>query len=176
MDGMEVDSPVTRAENQRVRLFVAAHDEFVRAVVARRIDASEVDDVVQAVFIAAWRKFSNLESLPVPSAQRVWLYRAAYHELLTRYRANGRRARLVARVQRQPDLPTTAAPETDEVLERSMAKLSTNQRRVIHAIYWDGLTTAELGLLLRCSPTAARKQISRALDQLRHWYAQEGQA
>ncbi|MCU1392698.1 MAG: hypothetical protein JWM34_1126 [Ilumatobacteraceae bacterium] len=164
------------ADNQRIRLFVASHDEFVRAVVARRIDASEVDDVVQAVFIAAWRKFAHLSSLPTPSAQRVWLYRAAQNELLTRYRSNGRRARLLSRVQRQHDLTLDPGHVHDgpaDLLERSLARLSSAQQQIIKAVYWDGLTSAELGLLQRCSATAARKQLSRALEQLRHCYAEE---
>lgn len=161
------------ADHQRIRLFVASHDEFVRAVVARRIASADVDDVVQAVFIAAWRKFANLSGLPSPSAQRVWLYRAAHNELLTRYRSNGRRARLVGLIQHHQAITGPASDKPADVLERSLERLSSKQQRVIKAAYWDGLSSAELGLLLECSPTAARKQLSRALDQLRHWYAQE---
>jgi RNA polymerase sigma-70 factor, ECF subfamily len=61
------------------------HHAALRRFVARRLPRNtDVDDVVQTLFLNFHRHFGRGES---PSAPRAWLYQAARHAIVDRYRA-----------------------------------------------------------------------------------------
>jgi RNA polymerase sigma-70 factor, ECF subfamily len=65
------------------------HHEALRRFIARRLARStDVDDVLQTLFLNFHRHFGSGES---PAAPRAWLYQAARHAIVDRYRAATRR-------------------------------------------------------------------------------------
>jgi RNA polymerase sigma-70 factor (ECF subfamily) len=65
------------------------HHEALRRFIARRLPRNaDVDDVLQTLFLNFHRHFGSGES---PAAPRAWLYQAARHAIVDRYRAAPRR-------------------------------------------------------------------------------------
>jgi RNA polymerase sigma-70 factor (ECF subfamily) len=149
---------------------VVTHEPFVRAVVARRVQSPQVDDVVQEVFIAAWRKSERVTALAV-DGQRGWLYHAAMFTVANTRRTDGRRARadLLASV---PDRPESDDPRAAKV-ELALSKLRRLDRQLILAYHVDALSAAELGAAFGWSEQTARQRASRAMARLRQLLAQE---
>lgn len=156
---------------------------MMRGFVRRRVPAEVVDDVVQAIFVGAWRKASLADAIVRSSSdhQRAWLYTAARLEIAAYRRASGRRGRLVERIRMQSNAHTLVALPAenylaDSPLQRSLDRLSPADRSVVQAAYFDELSSTELADRLGCSPEAARQRLSRALDRLRAAYRSESQA
>jgi len=128
-----------------------AFDALVRATgdrcvaIAYRIlrDLHLAEDAVQAAYVAAWR---DLRSLREPDRFEAWL-----HRLLARacYEEARRTRRFAANIRA---LPVDAAFTRDEVLtvhnrdqlERSMARISADQRAVLVFHHYVGLTLPEI--------------------------------
>ena len=62
--------------------------------------------------------------------------------------------------------PTTSVDERSALLGALM-ELPPRQRAVVVLRYWEGLTDAQAGALLGCSPSTVRSQAARALAKLR---------
>ncbi len=128
-----------------------AFDALVRGTgdrcvaIAYRIlrDLHLAEDAVQAAYVAAWR---DLPSLRDPDRFEAWL-----HRLLTRacYEEARRTRRFAANIRA---LPVETAVTLDEVLtvndrdqlERSMARISVDQRVVLVFHHYLGLTVPEI--------------------------------
>jgi RNA polymerase sigma-70 factor (ECF subfamily) len=83
---MGTDEPRSRLE----ALF-RAHGRSVRAYARRRADPATADDVLDDVFVVAWR---HLDTIPTDALP--WLLACARHALSNAQRADRRRARLFA--------------------------------------------------------------------------------
>jgi RNA polymerase sigma-70 factor (ECF subfamily) len=63
------------------------------------------------------------------------------------------------------------APDGDgnalETLDRLLGRLPHAQREILRLAYWDGLTAAQISVVLGCSEQAVWKRISRAKAALR---------
>ena len=80
-------------------------------------------------------------------------------------------ARTVAAHHRAPgDDPGSAA------LGRALARLTAADREVLLLAGWEGLTPAEIAVVLACSPAAARVRLHRARRRLRVLLAIEDRA
>lgn len=128
-----------------------AFDALVRATgdrsvaIAYRIlrDLHLAEDAVQAAYVAAWR---DIRSLRDPDRFEAWL-----HRLLTRacYDEARRSRRFAANIRA---LPTAGAFTEDEALtindrdqlERSIARISVDQRAVLVFHHYVGLTLPEI--------------------------------
>lgn len=140
-------------------LYRAQH-EAVHRFVTRRLSGPGVDDIVASTFELAWRKLPDDHPQPVG-----WLIRTAGNLVKTELRRQAREQRAF----RDADL--TDAPQDDrdalETLDRLLAQLPHAQREVLRLAYWDGLTAAQVAVVLGCSERAAWKRISRARAALR---------
>jgi RNA polymerase sigma-70 factor, ECF subfamily len=130
--------------------------------VARRVPHAQVDDLVAASFVVAWRKFgkgNNTPTLP-------WLLRIASYEI-SNYRRSARKWNNVVsfEVLGEPSSSTSSAIDDTGVVA-ALARLSATDQEILRLIHWDSLTRAEAAQVLRLTPNATNVRYHRALRRL----------
>ncbi len=136
-----------------------AHYGFVWHAVRRfGVDAALVDDAVQDAFIAAYRRFDELEV----STAKAWLYgiarRVASNYRRTDHRSTRKRRALTVATEAAPR--TTTLPEAILVLERFLEGLDPVDRELFVLSEIEGMTGPEAAaiLALNTSTTYTRVQ------------------
>lgn len=124
------------------------------------------DDVLQDVYVRAWR---SLKQLRDPARFDAWLRRLVVNACLNQ-RRSGRRLdaairRLCSRQEETPG-PEAAVAMRDE-LERALARLPVEQRALLVLRYGADLSSDEVGKILSIPPAAVRGRIHRAVVRLR---------
>jgi RNA polymerase sigma-70 factor (ECF subfamily) len=140
------------------------HAEPIRRYVARRVDASTVEDVVAEVFAIAWRKRPR-EDDPLP-----WLYAVAARVVHGHRRSYARRARLLARLGSHAERHHSADPAelvvADPLLARAFAALNEKDREAICLVAWEGLSHGDAARATGCSEATFAVRFSRARTRL----------
>jgi RNA polymerase sigma-70 factor (ECF subfamily) len=149
---------------------IAEHRPRITRLVYRLLGwRGEVEDVVQDVFLIAYRKLPRFRG---QSTLATWLAGIA----INRCRAHRRRWtpswRWIERFWRQRRPPPTpdeaaAADETAERVRQAVRQLPSADREVIVLYYLEELPAAELARLLGISPGAVDVRLHRARQKLR---------
>lgn len=153
-----------------------SYSRAVRAFAFRRVAADVVDDVVAEVFLLAWRSRSR-----VPSDDRVvpWLYRTATNVIGHHYRGSVRRRSYETRSYEARSAEGDSAPDwadtvADQItIVKAMSLLSDQDAEVLRLAYWEDLPASDVGLVLGCSPGAARVRLHRARNHLQQVLADD---
>lgn len=170
------DSRRHDARSERFPSFVRKHEPALRAFVSRRVGSNgNPDDIAQDVFLVAWHRFDHITSTVPPSSELAWLCGVAIRMRAHELRAAGRRERMAARYAVDRTRPeherqlrdAFGSSDDRDLAERLLARLNDDDRTVLLAVLWDGLSTEEVAVMLECSPQAARKRISRAYQRAR---------
>ena len=166
---MRTSSAATRASREaRFRaLYEATYDDLLRFA-QRRVHPTHAEDVAADVFLVAWRRLEDIPDGVGPA--RPWLFGVARATILNHRRGSRRRDALAVRladetiggVESGDDL---AASRLD--LAAGWARLSDAEQEAISLTVWEGLSSAEAGVVLGCSATAYRLRLSRARRSLR---------
>jgi RNA polymerase sigma factor (sigma-70 family) len=146
-------------ESERRRRFDALFASYSPDIVAycgwRAGSASDAQDAVAEVFLAAWRR---LDQLPEGDAARVWLYATARRVIANQRRSSRRRVAL----QEPP------ASDGEETLVRSaLRRLGPRDREVLLLAEWEGLSPAQIAGVLGCLTVTARGRLHRARRRFR---------
>lgn len=144
-------------------------------------EAEQARDLVQEVFVEAWRA-SQRTAPPFTSADdeaavRRWIFHAAYHRAISAIR----RRRLIAweslDMLRPPEANRYYAPHPveDQVAERdlmqsALASLVPSDAACLLLNAVHGFTSAEIAEILATTPAAAKRRLSRAKQRLRNAY------
>ena len=132
--------------------------------VRRRIQPTEVDDVLADLYLMVWRKLDQVPESPLP-----WLYRSAWLQISSSHRAAGRRP-LVADpatwdgVMVLPDHGDLAADMVS--VAAAMSRLSAADAEILRLRYWEDLDGQALSAALGCSAVTARVRLHRAHTRL----------
>lgn len=122
------------------------------------------EDVVQEAFVELVRqRQSPREVLP-------WLYRVVRNKACSASRAQGRRERreaCVARARSAGLVETTPDGVDAEIVAAALEGLPLEQREVVVAHLWGGLTFQQVGQLTGTSDSTAHRRYLAALDTLR---------
>jgi RNA polymerase sigma-70 factor (ECF subfamily) len=151
------------------------HRHAVHAYFLGRVaDPELARDLVQETFLRAWRRLSEIGSLP-EDAQRAWIFTVARNLAIDSYRADAaRRAAEVALRQDAATRETTVAgPHLHAELGEQVARLDAairglpeEQRVILSMATAGGLTSRQIGEALGEPPGTVRYRLSQARKQL----------
>ncbi len=151
---------------ERVDQWFRDYADRVLAYLLHRTDLSTAEEVLQEVFVIAYRRTERVTDPPLG-----WLFGTA-RRVLANHRRRGLRARsLVERLAAaqpasaaDPTTDPTAGPH-DHVLE-ALAALPQRDQEVLTLSSWYQLSAAEASAALGCSPGAYAVRLHRARERL----------
>lgn len=130
--------------------------------VARRVPNAQVDDVVAASFMVAWRKFERTTNPTLP-----WLLRIASYEVSNHRRAQRKWNNVISFEVVGDYLSTSTSSDVDSVeIDAAFGRLTDADQEILRLIHWDSLTRAEAAEVLRLTPNATNVRYHRALQRL----------
>ncbi len=151
---------------------------FVRGLVQ---DEEQARDIVQDVFVDAWKRACQgappFTGASDPDGIRRWLFHVAYRRAVSAYR----RGKVITWQPLEPSMETLLPwdgepkPFDDQIVEREALRDALQQLSIedaacvlLHAVW--GLTSTEIAAILDISLAAAKKRLTRAKQRLRISY------
>jgi RNA polymerase sigma-70 factor, ECF subfamily len=136
-------------------------------------DRTLAEDVLQEVY---WKVLSGRARFREQSSLKTWLFGVIRLTAMELRRRSSARAGSDAV---EPDeLPAPSGPkvdrETAEALSRALARLSGQQREVLHLVFYEGLTIAEAAVVMEVSLGTARTHYERGKASLATILEREG--
>lgn len=129
---------------------LAHHEPFVLSLLRRLVrDPATAEDLCQETFLRVLR---GLPHFRAESGLRTWIYRVAHNAATDHLRGRGPDDSLDSRAEEgfEPSAPgptPTASVEEGELrkaVEEAMETLPAVQREVLHLLYWEDLSVAEI--------------------------------
>lgn len=163
-----------REPEDLVRLFSGDIWRYVASQITKREDA---EDIVMEVFAAAFSDFAKIQRA---IDQRVWLLAIARKKVADSLRKRYRRAeRPFTDVDENAGLPMFT--EVQIATRGALNQLPESQREVLILKYINGLSTEEVGSVIRRSLSATNSLLQRARESLRealgpHFLGNSGEA
>jgi RNA polymerase sigma factor (sigma-70 family) len=157
-----MDVFVRDAEQERrfEELFEAYRSDIVAYCGWRSASASDAQDAVAEVFLAAWRR---LDELPDGDAARVWLYATARRVIANQRRSRRRRSALHERLAlEEAGRRAEVADDSHTLVHETLLRLRPIDREVLLLAEWEGLTPAEIADVVGCLTVTARGRLHRA--------------
>lgn len=148
-------------------LFAEHRSDIVAYCRWRAATASDTEDAVAEVFLVAWRR---LDDVPDGDAARIWLYATARRVLANQHRSRRRRLALHERLAAGASTDWPASASGDEIVHDALRRLSSRDREVLLLAEWEGLTPAEIAIVLECPAVTARGRLHRARRRFRTAY------
>src|SRR5262245_13682829 len=140
-------------------LFASFSADMVAYCSWRADSPTDAQDAAAEVFLTAWRR---LDQVPEGEAARVWLYATARRVLANQRRSNRRRVALQERLTVQT-APAPTEPTDEETLVReALRRLGPQDREVLLLAEWEGLSPAQIAVVLDCLTVTARGRLHRA--------------
>ena len=132
------------------------------------------EEITQSVFVILARKAETLSPRVVVSG---WLYQTARLTAANFVKGEMRRCRREQEAVMQSDLletDSTAWGKIAPLLDDAMGVLGETERNAVLLRYFENRTSSEIGAALRMNEETARKRVNRALEKLRHFFAERG--
>lgn len=144
------------------RLFRTEY-QAVADYIGRRAEADVVDDLVDEVFLVAWRRLDR-----APANPRPWLLAVARNVLGTHIRGARRGRALKAQLTNSAihDAGPPASATTGEVFG-ALAALGAKDREALLLVNWEGLSPSEAAQVLGERAATFRMRLHRARARLR---------
>lgn len=165
-------SEATIPDEAEYRVFYDQHFDTVHAFVRRRVEASEVDDVVAQAFVVAWRRF---DVLPATVHDRtLWMYGVARRTVADALKARRRRVRLEERLRRTTPPASSADTYVEDGADLVLAVLAglrPADQEVLRLASWEQLSRSDAAQVLGCSVRALNVKLHRARRRLASAYA-----
>jgi RNA polymerase sigma-70 factor, ECF subfamily len=143
-----------------------AYGDRVLAYLLHRVDRETAQDVLQEVFMTAFRKAPEVPDPPIG-----WLLGTARRQLANANRGAQRRDRLAARVADHSLVGNqggakAADDATGDAVAHALRQLSDRDREVLTLSAWYELSADEAAYALGCSPNAYTVRLHRARHRL----------
>lgn len=173
---MNDDRDPDAALRQRLReIYEANHATLAAYALRRAASPEDAADAVAETFSVAWRR---IRQVPAGHDATLWLFGTARRVLANQRRSERRRLRLSLRLKTELAGAQTATEERAGELDlarTALARLPEQQRDLLGLVAWEGLSNAELSVVLRCSENAAKIRLHRARRALQRELEQAGQ-
>jgi RNA polymerase sigma-70 factor (ECF subfamily) len=148
-------------------LYDRYHQRLFRlAVVMSRGDESLAQDLVQSVFVTAAKKLRRIEG---EEHLWNWLARVARQQFVKTFRKRMRDPAIANTELLTDDCLATTEPDSflEEVLDRALQELDTEERELVETFYFDRLSQKELAERLGTTPKGVSGRLERAREKLR---------
>jgi len=156
----EKTAPRAKSADELVQLFSGEVWRYVASQITRREDG---EDVVMEVFAAAFASFAKLERA---DDQRLWLLAVARKKVADSLRRKYRQAE-TPYSDEHDTAGASMFDETQIATRSALAKLPESERQVLILKYVNGLSTDEVGVVIRRSSAATNSLLQRARQNLR---------
>ena len=162
-------------ENRLASLYDEYFDRIAHYIYVRIGDMNEAEDLAGEVFAKALESLKSYKERGIP--MQAWLFRIAHNMSVDRLRKKGR-------VTTIPIEEVTIATKEDPVamaeksiemgkVNEAMQKLTPEQREVVRLRFFGGLSSREVGAILKKSDGAVREMQRAAIEKLRRLLAGE---
>jgi RNA polymerase sigma-70 factor, ECF subfamily len=145
----------------RLDAWFRSHADRVLAFLLHRTDRETAQDVLQEVFVTAFRKADDVPEPPIG-----WLLGTARRLLANSNRGARRRDELALRIAANPAAGTDDDSPAAAAVAEALAQLSAKDREVLTLSAWYGLTGEEAAQALGCSSSAYGVRLHRARHRL----------
>ncbi|WP_421659286.1 sigma-70 family RNA polymerase sigma factor [Leptothermofonsia sp. ETS-13] len=164
-----------RGDAQSFRLLYRRHQKWVRSILYQLCDASVLDDVVQEVFLRAWKGLPKFRQ----SAQfSTWLYRIAWNVASYHRQALAQnRTRLQVIIQHtttQQDAPDVIHLHYQELVQRGLAQLSFDHRTILVLHDLEEIPQKEVAEILGIPVGTVKSRLFHARAAMRQFLQKEG--
>jgi RNA polymerase sigma factor (sigma-70 family) len=161
------------------REIVTRHADLVYSAALRCVNSPDLAcDIAQSVFTDLSRKARPLADKLAENASLVgWLYRSTRFAALNQLRDDRRRLAHERQAMEQLLSNSEPAPDWDRirpVLDEAMDDLKDEDRDALLLRYFKNHDFRDVGRALGVSDDAAQKRVSRAVEQLREFFAKRG--
>ena len=169
-DDVELIARMRHGDRAAMRALYELHAAAVyRAVYARILDRSSVDDAVQDVFFLLWKKRRVLTI--AGSSALPWLLVTARYTVMNANRLSARREHISLHDFHSPEAEEGTDVETRALLdavESAVRALPEFDQRVYKACLVEGLSYDEAAKRLGATQGAIRNRLSRVRSRIRH--------
>jgi DNA-directed RNA polymerase specialized sigma24 family protein len=160
---MRVPGPGSSDRSARFEELFRAEYGSVAAYVSRRTEPDQVDDLIDEVFLVAWRRLEV-----VPAEARPWLLAVARNVLGTHIRGARRGRALGVRLAlNYVDQVMPSPPAVPSELLAALATLGEKDREALMLVNWEGLSPTDAARVLGDRPATFRMRLHRARARLR---------
>jgi RNA polymerase sigma-70 factor (ECF subfamily) len=156
-------------ESRLASLYDEYFDRIAHYIYVRIGDRSEAEDLAGDVFLKALESLKSYKERGIP--MQAWLFRIAHNVLVDRLRKKGRVTtvpidEVTIEVGEEPVAMAEKSIEMERV-NKAMQKLTPEQREVVRLRFFGGLSSKEVGAILRKSDGAVREMQRAAVEKLR---------
>ena len=143
------------------------HYEDVLAYALARANRETAKDATAATFLVAWRRRDELPLQPLP-----WLLGVTRKTLADQRRTRDRHMSLIRKLASQPEASENVPDPGEEVPVRAavldvLATLRPADQELLRLVAWEGLTNAEIAVVLGCPRPVIGVRLHRARQRFR---------
>jgi RNA polymerase sigma-70 factor (ECF subfamily) len=147
----ELLAQVARSDGAALRQLYDRYGGRVMAVAQRILTSrSEAEEIVQEAFVDVWYRATQFD--PTRGSAESWILAIARNRAIDRLRSRASQTRVRSEAAREVDAsPQAATPlesaaerETRKRVEKALAELPAEQRRVVELAFWRGLSQSEI--------------------------------
>lgn len=157
-------------DEERRRTFEATFRDHYQAVLAyalARADPDMAKDAAAGAFLVAWRRRGELPEQPLP-----WLLGVTRKILADQRRSRDRQTSLARRLASEPEAAENAPDPAEEICDlgaadAALGTLRPADQELLRLVAWEGLTNAEIAVVLGCPRSLIGVRLHRARQRFR---------